>query len=62
MTDGTVRVHTIEFVKKMAKKIKKREVIPHHEALNLAAQEVGFKNWEDFKNNQNDLSDNRGNK
>lgn len=51
--------HTIEYVKKLAKKIKKREKIPHHEALNLAAKEVGFHNWKHF---QEESKDNIGNR
>lgn len=43
-----IRDHTIKFIKRMAKRIKKETGIPHHEALNLAAQEAGANNWKHF--------------
>lgn len=50
-------MHTEEYVKRLAKKLKKRYQVPHHEALNLAARELGFSNWKGFLNARADYED-----
>lgn len=40
----------IEHLKRMAKKLKKELAIPHHEALDKAAQEWGFSSYQHFLN------------
>jgi hypothetical protein len=42
--------HTEEFIKRRAKAIKKADGITHHEALDKAAAESGFTNWNGFLN------------
>lgn len=42
--------HTAQYVKRLAKKIKKEQNIPHHQALDKAAQSIGFSNWKHFLN------------
>lgn len=37
-------------LKRKAKRIKKEQGLPHHLALEKAAQEEGFQNWKNFKN------------
>lgn len=46
--------HNVEWVKKLAKKIKKTIGVPHHVALDLAAQEIGFQNYKHFINDENE--------
>ncbi len=41
-------VHSVAFIKRRAKKIKKEKQVSHHEALDLAAKEVGAANWKHF--------------
>jgi hypothetical protein len=36
---------TIESMKRLATRLKKAKAIPHHEALDLAAQQHGYANW-----------------
>ncbi len=48
-------VHTVEFVKKKAKRIRKEEGIPHHEALDLACVLLGFQNYKHFLNCRGDV-------
>lgn len=43
-----MRKHTVEYLKKKAKGIKKVIRIPHHEALDVAARELGYQNYKDF--------------
>lgn len=38
--------HTLEFVKRQAKKLKKEKGITHTEALNEVSKGIGFQNWE----------------
>ncbi|WP_409478690.1 DUF5623 domain-containing protein [Pseudobdellovibrio sp. HCB154] len=40
--------HSVAYVKRNAKKIKKEKNISHHEALDLAAIEAGASNWKHF--------------
>ncbi len=40
------------WVKHRAKGIKKEKQIPHHDALDQASQEAGFKNWKHFLNSR----------
>lgn len=49
---GVGMKHNVIWVKKLAKKIKKVMGVPHHVALDLAAQEIGFQNWKHFLNDQ----------
>lgn len=48
-----IKPATLEGIKSLAKKIKKRDLIPHHEALNKAAVQAGYQN---FRHAQNKLS------
>lgn len=43
-------MHSEKFVKRLAKKIKKAHRIPHHDALDWAAIELGFSNYKNFLN------------
>lgn len=52
MTTTAVIPKTIDGIKRLAKFIKKRDGIKHHEALNKAAEQAGFRN---FKHAQNAL-------
>lgn len=42
--------HTGDFIKRQAKKIAKEQNIPHHQALEQAAINAGFSNWNHFVN------------
>lgn len=48
--DRKVTGHSADFIKRQATKLKKEMGIPHHEALDKAAQNVGFTNWKNFLN------------
>lgn len=37
--------HTLEFVKRQAKRLKKQNGITHTKALEMIANELGFSNW-----------------
>jgi hypothetical protein len=37
--------HTLEFIKRQAKKLKKQNGITHTKALEMVANELGFVNW-----------------
>lgn len=52
MNSENPRVHTVEHVKRMAKNLKREKNIPHHQALNMAAQTCGFTSYTDFLNGQ----------
>ena len=40
--------HNVEYLKRLAKVIKKEQGIPHHESLNVVATQYGFSNWRNF--------------
>lgn len=40
--------HNVEYLKRLAKKIKKDQGISHHESLNIVATKYGFSNWRNF--------------
>lgn len=42
--------HSAEYIKRQAKRLKKELSIPHHEALDKAAEAAGFTNWRHFVN------------
>lgn len=42
--------HTLAFVKRLAKKLKKEQQLAHHTALDLAAKSLGYSNWKHFLN------------
>lgn len=42
--------HNIEYVKRLAKQIKKDQSVPHYQALNQAAVKIGFTNWKHCQN------------
>ncbi|MGN7885417.1 hypothetical protein [Dyadobacter sp. 22481] len=42
--------HSSDFIKRQAKKIAKATSVPHSQALNTAAQDLGFTNWAHFIN------------
>lgn len=44
MATSTVAPSTIDGIKRLAKQIKRAQNIPHHQALNLAANQAGFEN------------------
>lgn len=48
--DRKVTGHSADFIKRQATKLKKEMGIPHHEALDKAAQNAGFTNWKNFLN------------
>lgn len=50
--EENVKKHNVDYVKRLAKKLKKEEGITHYEALDQIVQKLGFKNWKHF-NNQN---------
>lgn len=37
--------HTIEWLKRQAKSLKKEKGIPHHEALDTIAKNMGYDSW-----------------
>lgn len=41
------------YLKRKAKYIAKNRNVPHHEALDLAAQSFGFSNWKHFLKSKN---------
>ncbi len=43
--------HNVEYVKRLAKKIKREQDITHHQALEIAAVNLGFSNWKHFLRN-----------
>ncbi|WP_179353810.1 hypothetical protein [Winogradskyella vidalii] len=45
-----VNKHNVDYVKRLAKKLKKEQNISHHEALNLTVEKFGFNNWKHFLN------------
>ena len=47
-----MQIHTVGYIKRLASKIKKGLGIPHHEALDKAAQQCRFDNWRHFLNSQ----------
>lgn len=48
-----MRNYNAATIKRLAKRIKRLTGVPHHEALNQAARECGFANWQSFLNSQN---------
>ena len=40
--------HNVEYLKRLAKLIKKEQGVPHHESLNIVATQYGFSNWRNF--------------
>ncbi|MDN4011426.1 hypothetical protein QX233_03020 [Chryseobacterium gambrini] len=45
-----VNGHTADYIKRIAKSIKKNQNISHHEALELASKQNGFHSWKHFQN------------
>lgn len=43
-------IHTVDHIKRQAKKIKKERSIPHHEALDCACRNAGFSSYKTFLN------------
>lgn len=43
--------HNVEYIKRLAKKIKREQNITHHQALEIAAVNLGFSNWKHFLRN-----------
>lgn len=39
--------HTLEYVKRQAKQVKRDQGVTHMEALNFVAKSLGFANWMD---------------
>lgn len=52
MLNSNIRPSTIGGIKRLAKQIKKSDGLPHHEALDIAAQKASFEN---FRHAQNQL-------
>lgn len=52
--DGNV--HTADFLRRQAKKLKKETGLPHHVALDEVARSRGYANWKHFCNTMNDLA------
>lgn len=50
MMNRKINGHTGEYIKRQAKKIAKLQNIPHHQALEKAAINAGFNNWNHFVN------------
>jgi hypothetical protein len=50
--------HTIEYIKRKAKNIKKEQNITHTQALEVIAKECGYSNW---KHCQQSLNGNKNN-
>lgn len=42
--------HNIEYIKRLAKNIKKEQNLSHNQALNITVKELGFNNWKHFLN------------
>ena len=40
--------HNIEYIKRLAKNIKKEQNLSHNQALNLTVKKLGFNNWKHF--------------
>lgn len=53
--DRKVNGHSADYIKRQAKKLKKELGIPHHVALDKAAQNSGFANWKNFVNGASTL-------
>jgi hypothetical protein len=49
----TEQIHTLAYIKRRAKKLKKESSITHMQALDVLAKEYGFSNW---KHCQKELS------
>jgi len=45
--------HSVTYVKRQAKRIKKALNLPHHEALDQAASILGYSNWRNFLSRSN---------
>lgn len=52
----SIAKHNVNYVKRLAKKIKKEENLTHHQALNLIAKKFGFKNWKHFYNENKNIT------
>lgn len=48
--------HSVDYIKRMAKSIKKSQNISHTEALNKASINCGFQNWNHFLNSTKNVS------
>ncbi|KXH84934.1 hypothetical protein [Chryseobacterium kwangjuense] len=53
-----VNGHTADYIKRIAKSLKKNQNISHHEALELASKQNGFHGWKHFQNllNKSDVA------
>lgn len=51
-------MENIEYLKRLAKQIKKDMGIPHHLALDQIAREKGFLDWKDLLNKNNHAKEN----
>jgi len=53
------KIHNVDYLKRLAKKIKKEQNITHHQSLDLIAVNKGFNNWKHlvnkFKSNNNNV-------
>ncbi|MBY0314413.1 MAG: DUF5623 domain-containing protein [Bdellovibrionales bacterium] len=52
---SSIDVHSVAYVKRNAKRIKKEKQVSHHEALDLAAKAVGAANWKHFLRAGNEI-------
>jgi hypothetical protein len=46
--------HKVEYLKRLAKKIKKEQGIPYHQCLDTVAVNIGFSNWKHFLHNKSE--------
>ncbi|MGE0569369.1 MAG: hypothetical protein AB7O73_15625 [Bacteroidia bacterium] len=48
--------HNVEYLKRLAKKIKKQQNLTHHQSLDEVAIKIGFRNWKHFLQNTKEKS------
>lgn len=53
-----VQEHNVEYLKRLAKTIKKQQNVPYYQSLDLVAVNIGFTNWKNFLHNKNEKSSN----
>jgi hypothetical protein len=56
MMKSSKDTHSVSYIKRHAKKIRKDKAVPLHEALDLASKEAGFSNWKHLLNEVGEIS------
>jgi hypothetical protein len=50
------KVHSVQYLKRQAARLKKQLDIPHHEALEIASRQAGFQSWKHFLSQSGSVS------